>query len=152
MLWKIGTLNGEGVERKMNNLEWANAVKDRDNWTCQECGKSVNDLGTEKIHAHHVHPKILGGENVLENGLTFCRRCHWTKYHSNEMNLAHINRKPREMKTVTASFTIKKSHAKRIDDLAKWHGVPKSVIMRNILERWDKQYIVMPDEEAEKQD
>ena len=139
-------LNGGAREKKMNNLEWAKAVKKRDNWTCQECGLSVNELGTKKIHAHHLQPKVLGGENTLENGITLCRNCHWTKYHSGKMNLAHINRKSREVKMSTFAYVIEKSDASKIVDLSKRHGVPKSVIMRNILARWDGQYIVMPED------
>jgi len=40
--------------------------------------------------------------------------------------------------------------AEQINRLAARHGVSKSVIMRNILDRWDGQYIVMPEGESEK--
>ena len=42
----------------------------RDRYTCQQCG------GKEKLNAHHIIPKHLGGTSRPKNGLTLCRRCH----------------------------------------------------------------------------
>jgi hypothetical protein len=53
-------------------------VLERDNWTCQKCGKNKdNDLETE-LHAHHIDPV---SQNPIEscdvdNGITLCIDCH----------------------------------------------------------------------------
>ncbi len=52
--------------------------------------------------------------------------------------------------TKTQSYVIENEMAEKINRLAARHGVSKSVIMRNILDRWDGQYIVMPEEKSEK--
>lgn len=45
------------------------AVRERDNWACQECGS------VEHPQAHHI--KAYNGENShLENGVTLCVYCH----------------------------------------------------------------------------
>ena len=64
------------------SINWSAKVKNRDNWTCQECGVTAEEIGTKLIHAHHIKPKSLGGENTLENGVTVCKPCHVTVYHN----------------------------------------------------------------------
>lgn len=56
--------------------EWAQTVKERDGWTCQECGSQ------EKLHAHHIkhrftHPEL---QEELANGVTLCEICHAQKH------------------------------------------------------------------------
>lgn len=50
-------------------------VLERDNWTCQKCGKTVDEV---EIHCHHVLPI---NESPIEsadkdNCITLCRACH----------------------------------------------------------------------------
>ncbi|MBM3261888.1 MAG: HNH endonuclease [candidate division Zixibacteria bacterium] len=56
--------------------EWARRVKERDGNRCQfeGCGE------TERLEAHHLLPRSLGGENTLENGITVCREHHRREY------------------------------------------------------------------------
>ena len=61
----------------MNRKEWAVAVKDRDSWTCTNCDFNGND---EMMHAHHIIPWSAGGKNVLGNGKTLCRNCHFKEH------------------------------------------------------------------------
>lgn len=49
-----------------NELNFRNAVRERDNWTCQKCGS------VEYPQAHHIEP----GNNNPENGITLCVYCH----------------------------------------------------------------------------
>ncbi len=71
----------------MNLKEWGNAVKSRDNNTCQLCdGRYEPDW----LMAHHVVPVRIGGQNTLENGETLCPPCH-KKIHS----LIKVNHIPR---------------------------------------------------------
>jgi len=49
--------------------EWAKAVKDRDGWKCQKCGRE-----TAPLHAHHAygkraHPSV---RYDIDNGVTLC--------------------------------------------------------------------------------
>jgi HNH endonuclease len=54
----------------MKPWTWTEAIKKRDGYRCVECGS------TERINAHHIMSKALGGENELENGKTLCWHCH----------------------------------------------------------------------------
>lgn len=52
---------------------WRKAVVERDNWTCQSCGKVGGSL-----HAHHIklwkdYPEL---RYVVDNGITLCIECH----------------------------------------------------------------------------
>ncbi|WP_036487614.1 HNH endonuclease [Myxosarcina sp. GI1] len=44
----------------------------RDNYKCVICGQGKKE-GLE-IHADHIRPRELGGENTIENGQTLCSR------------------------------------------------------------------------------
>lgn len=50
------------------------AAKDRDNYTCQKCGKYVNHHS--RINAHHIVPLSEGGEDDIENISSLCNQCH----------------------------------------------------------------------------
>ena len=111
-------LSGEGTETKMDKIEWAKSVKERDNWTCQECGISVEQIGTKLIHAHHIKPVSIGGENILENGITVCKTCHWEKYHSGTSNRAKF-RKNQSKNNVGITFSLGKLENLKLKELAK---------------------------------
>jgi len=57
---------------------WATKVKERDNYTCQICGKNKEDVGNKKIHAHHIKPKKSHPEFKYDTkyGITLCNICH----------------------------------------------------------------------------
>ena len=84
---------GSCIEPK--NLEKVKKrIKERDNYTCQECGKKEGSripkeellrlpLGEAKrvsIEVHHIKPLYLGGRDELENLTTLCYRCHKLKH------------------------------------------------------------------------
>lgn len=48
-------------------------VFQRDNFTCQYCGRTVSDGA--KLEVDHITPKSRGGEFVAENLLTACHEC-----------------------------------------------------------------------------
>lgn len=52
-------------------------VFDRDNYTCQVCGKSKDKI----LHIHHIVYKSLGGTNRADNLITVCAECHTGKNH-----------------------------------------------------------------------
>lgn len=75
--------------------EWANSVKDRDNWTCVICGSK------ERINAHH----IIVRENLelkfdINNGLSLCPKHHFfcrkISAHNNPLGLILWIQKNRE--------------------------------------------------------
>lgn len=43
-----------------------------DNFTCQRCGNSKS----ERLSAHHVIPRALGGGDNIENLIALCGKCH----------------------------------------------------------------------------
>ena len=46
----------------------------RDAYTCTYCGDTSDDMQVD-----HVIPKVSGGEDVLENLVSACRRCNLAK-------------------------------------------------------------------------
>ena len=55
------------------------AVFTRDNYTCQCCGKMVNDGVI--LHVHHIIYRSQGGTNRMGNLITVCEKCHTPKNH-----------------------------------------------------------------------
>ena len=72
-----------------SSVEWkrvARAVRARDRWTCQRCGKG--NLGRRNLHLHHLISFAVESERANpDNLITLCKSCHlWV--HSN----ANVNR------------------------------------------------------------
>lgn len=77
---RVVHINGEAVNLRQADVQWANAVKERDHWVCQKCGKE--DLAN---HAHHRCPRGRAPElrYELSNGITLCGQCHdWVHSHT----------------------------------------------------------------------
>lgn len=55
---------------------WSNAVRTRDGFICQMCGKKP--ARRKSIHAHHIVPFAKSAELRFDinNGITLCRVCH----------------------------------------------------------------------------
>jgi 5-methylcytosine-specific restriction endonuclease McrA len=72
-----GTMTKHQIDRSLRyskaSIEWRKSVFERDNHTCQECGKRGGYL-----EAHHVKPFAFFPElrYELSNGQTMCRPCH----------------------------------------------------------------------------
>lgn len=62
-----------GKRTKETQANFCNRVRERDKWTCQECGSA------EYPQAHHIEP-YNGNNNNLENGVTLCVYCHANKH------------------------------------------------------------------------
>jgi len=68
--------------------EWRDAIKNRDNFTCQYCGDKIGG----NLHSHHIKMfnEIIEENNIttfeaalncselwdLDNGVTYCENCH----------------------------------------------------------------------------
>lgn len=58
--------------------EWRKSVFERDNYTCQKCGKKSGNGKTVVIHPHHIksftyYPEL---RYFVDNGITLCVPCH----------------------------------------------------------------------------
>lgn len=51
-------------------------VYERDNYTCQNCGREGGPIGDAELHAHHIVPKGKGGTHKKSNLKTICKNCH----------------------------------------------------------------------------
>lgn len=73
--WK----GGKTWERFKNPLyqEWRSLVLNRDDFTCQSCGKHCNK-NEKGLAAHHIkeYAKYPELRYDINNGLTLCRKCH----------------------------------------------------------------------------
>jgi len=57
--------------QKEKDKQWANYIKDRDNYTCQFCGSIYYPS------AHHIIPREIKQYRYLyDNGITLCRKHH----------------------------------------------------------------------------
>lgn len=77
---KISLAKNKGKSKKLELLrkrveykEWRRKVFERDNYTCQECGKKGGLL-----HPHHIKAKSLVPDLIYDvsNSVTLCRECH----------------------------------------------------------------------------
>lgn len=58
--------------------EWRKAVFERDNYTCQRCGKRGG-----KLRAHHIerYRDCIEKRTDISNGITLCDKCHIEIHH-----------------------------------------------------------------------
>lgn len=66
---------------------WKEAVKERDNYTCQKCyGKNQTK---RKVAAHHIKPKEGFPELMydISNGITLCDYCHRSLHHKGKIGV-----------------------------------------------------------------
>jgi len=83
-LWK-GDNYLDPIARKRNQRKlrkWSKAVRDRDEWKCQDCGTSG------RLHAHHLVSieECIGSslEFDTRNGITLCPKCHKKRHKTSE--------------------------------------------------------------------
>ena len=60
--------------KKFSKDEFKEKVKKRDG-RCMNCGRVFG------LQSHHILSLGSGGDDVLENGITFCIYCHIPKFH-----------------------------------------------------------------------
>jgi len=72
--WKGGKVPFEQIERnKYEMYVWRLAVFQRDNYTCQNCGKRGGTLEAHHIYSFRNYPEY---RFLPWNGQTLCKRCH----------------------------------------------------------------------------
>jgi len=75
-------LTKKGLIRKQKE-EWMNAVRERDNYTCQICGKDCS----KKAHSHHIIPRQIKETRYdINNGITLCFHHHKVGSYSPHQN------------------------------------------------------------------
>lgn len=63
-----------GKEEVRPPEELKRRIKERDNYTCQQCGRTANEVA--ELHIHHIKPLSKGGTNDPSNLVTLCDYCH----------------------------------------------------------------------------
>lgn len=72
--WK-GGINGENdtLRHRREYKEWRTAVYERDDYTCQCCGKKGGKLNAHHINRFSEFPEL---RYDIQNGITLCTNCH----------------------------------------------------------------------------
>lgn len=73
--------------------QWRSKVFERDNWTCQTCGKRSKSGEGIILNAHHIkkwndYPEL---RLDINNGVTLCTECHLLTHTKNKKNARNTN-------------------------------------------------------------
>lgn len=71
-------------------------VYERDNYTCQNCGRDTRSIAGTSLHAHHIVPISKGGSHRTSNLVALCEDCH-NAIHTNSQ--APTNKSPQGEKS-----------------------------------------------------
>lgn len=77
-----------GRSQRKDDRDWKDAVRKRDKYTCQRCGKY-----DKYIHAHHIKPRSRYPElkHDVSNGICLDNSCHtWVHHHPKEATEAGL--------------------------------------------------------------
>lgn len=58
--------------------EWHKAIFERDNYTCQCCGRCGGNLVAHHLESYNNNPEL---RTLLENGIILCEECHRNFHH-----------------------------------------------------------------------
>lgn len=77
-----------------NWYEQRRKTRERDNYTCQHCSKTEQEIA-KHLHVHHILPRGDGGTNELDNLISLCHSCHlkaeWAYARSKGLTLRTLN-------------------------------------------------------------
>ena len=77
--------NNDRVRKSSEYKKWRNLVFERDNYTCQECGKVGHKLNAHHYYSFTEYPEYRFD---IENGVTLCEDCH-KKVHFTHGKITH---------------------------------------------------------------
>lgn len=97
------------------------SVYQRDDFTCQNCGRKGGPYGDYELHAHHVVPKSKGGTHKKSNLKTLCKQCHNAIHGSKSAPTS----KERSRSTTNNESKVKKYSVKNspFDGSRNWRNV-----------------------------
>lgn len=74
----IHFLEGQNGRHSSEYKAWRDAVFQRDDYTCQICGKKGGTLNAHHVFPYSLHPNL---RYDLDNGVTLCKKCHAEVHH-----------------------------------------------------------------------
>lgn len=85
ILWPKGFKTSNNI--RLDQTSWAFLVKERDNYTCQKCGKQEDIM-----YAHHIDPVINNPVESMDidNGITLCKHCHKIVHQNTGCSLSEL--------------------------------------------------------------
>lgn len=87
-------------------------VLKRDGYTCQCCGKHVEDV---KLHVHHLESRKTGG-NAPDNLMTLCEDCH-KAYHAGKIKLPVRGRRRKSTRDAAFMGIMRKTLMERLKEM-----------------------------------
>ena len=66
-------------QRSLMTPKLRNQIKERDNYTCQECGNSTYQEPNLLLEIDHIRPISKGGATIESNLQTLCWKCNRAK-------------------------------------------------------------------------
>jgi hypothetical protein len=81
-------LESGDIRKKSKYNKWVTSVKERDGYTCVDCGSKNN------LHAHHIIPISEDASEAfdLDNGITVCKDCHADRHEQRGEHVAELIR------------------------------------------------------------
>jgi 5-methylcytosine-specific restriction endonuclease McrA len=71
------------MKRDKLDAEWSNAVRARDGWKCQRCGRWFPEGTRRGLDAAHIWSRrIKRTRHDLDNGVALCTGCHMSWAHA----------------------------------------------------------------------
>lgn len=83
------------LRRTQEYKDWAKAVRKRDNYICQRCGKHGSTAHHIQKFAHY--PDL---RTDIDNGETLCTKCHRKHHQMEDRNAPHVNGRRQDMSPI----------------------------------------------------